>query len=178
MHLFKQIMKPVGVKYINSSKPWTNLLLSIRRLERNNESAAQIACFLLKAQYIEFRLKKLLELVHFSIEKHTLKLQVCSKISPKVTRKLMEKGLGTIIYELDKYKGGSIEKLLKLIKTSKLREKRNYYTHGIFLQKKEGDIILAKQAKEATNNLDIVLESINKVWKKIVIELPFNKKSF
>ncbi|EKD57458.1 MAG: hypothetical protein ACD_57C00287G0001 [uncultured bacterium] len=150
--------------YISYIRPFDRLTDSIEPLRKSSEPAAQIAHFLFKAQIVETKLKFLIEGINYFLELATKDYPIYRKAE---IRKFRESNytLGQLKNELNKYQSRTIEKLDS--KLSKFHDKRNEFTHQLFLQKKNIND-LAIEASQYTKSAEESLSLIQNVWKEIL----------
>jgi len=150
--------------YIGYIRPFDLITDSVEQLRKSNEPAAQIAYFLFKTQIVETKLKFLIEGINYFLELATKDYPIYRKAE---IRKFRESNytLGQLKNELNKYQSKTIHKLDS--KLSKFHEKRNEFTHQLFLQKKKMPD-LGKEATQYTKSAEESLSLIQEVWKEIL----------
>jgi len=160
---FMARVKKLKNDYINYIRPFDKLTDSVEELNKIKAPAAQIAYFLFKAQMVETKLRHLIEGLSFFLELATKDLSVYRRAIKK--REFKNYTLGQLKVELNKYQGESLVKLDTGL--SKFKQKRDEFTHELFLQKKDIHV-LAEEASKHTKSAEESLELIQEVWRDIL----------
>jgi hypothetical protein len=156
-------VKELKNSYINYIRPFDKLSDGIDELNKTNIPAAKIAYFLFKSQFTETKLKDFIVGLNYFLEFASKDFSVYKKA--KTANDFKEKTLGQLIYELKKYQSKSINKLISSL--SLVHEKRNEFTHELFMQNK--DIRqLGEEAIEYTKNVEQCLKFIQEAWKEVL----------
>lgn len=156
-------VKELKNSYINYIRPFDKLSDGIDELNKTNVPAAKIAYFLFKSQYTETKLKDLIIGLNYFLEFASKDFSVYKRA--KTANDFKEKTLGQLIYELKKYESKSLNKLVSSL--SIVHEKRNEFTHELFIQNK--DIRqLGEEAVEYTKNVEQCLKFIQDAWKEVL----------
>lgn len=165
LNWLKLRVREVERNYINFIHPYDKLIDGVEALSKLNLPAAHIAYFLFKSQIVETELRKLIDGINYSLEKINSDLSIYRKEKQNVKDSRKNSTLGQLKTELDNYQGKSIDKLKTRL--SLFHQKRNDFTHQLFLQEKSM-YQLGEDSKKYTKHAEESLILIQEVWKEIL----------